>query len=110
MVIGRKSISHPRKVFISVRPASAINFGRASMSSQGRGSISATSRAAETNTKSGALLRRVALSSMFTVRPQKSSMYKSTVPLESTGMSTMRSFPIPKGMSSSKVILFGTRC
>jgi hypothetical protein len=37
-------------------------------------------------------------------------MYKSTVPLESTGMSTMRSFPIPKGMSSSKVILFGTRC
>jgi hypothetical protein len=33
-----------------------------------------------------------------------------TMPLESTRMSTMRSLPIPKGMLSSKVILFGTRC
>jgi hypothetical protein len=33
-----------------------------------------------------------------------------TMPLELTRMSTMRSLPIPKGMSSSKVILFGTRC
>ena len=110
MVIQQKSISHPRRFFISVRPASAINVDQASMSSQGRDSISATSRAAETNARSGALSRRAALSSISTVSPQKLLMYKSTVPLESAGMSTMRSLPIPKGMSSSKIILFGTRC
>jgi hypothetical protein len=54
--------------------------------------------------------RRVALleSSRSTMSPMKLSMYTSTMPLALTGMSMMRSCPIPKGMLSDRTSLGGT--
>ena len=110
IVIVRKFSSQPRMILVSERPVSAMSLFRASMSSRGKGSKGETSRDTAVRPSRGARSSLVALSvlSRSTVSPMKSSMYKSTMPLASTGMSTIKSHPIPKGVSSSRVSLGGT--
>jgi hypothetical protein len=80
------------------------------MSSRGRGLKGGTSREMVVSPRRGACSRRVPLpeSSRSTVSPMKLYMYMSTMPLVSTGMLTMRSRPISKGMSYNRTSLGGT--
>ena len=110
IVIVRKFNNQPRMILVSDSPVSAMSFFRASMSSRGRGSKGETSLATAVSPRRGARSSRVALSvpSRLTVSPMKSSMYRSTMPRASIGMSTMRSRPIPKGTSSGSTSFGGT--
>ena len=110
IVIVRKFNNQPRMILVSDRPVSAMSFFRASMSSQGKGSKGETSRDTAVRPSRGARSSLVALSVLLrsTVSPMKSSMYKSTMPLASTGLLMIKSRPILKGTSSSKVSLVGT--
>ena len=110
IVIVRKFHNQPRMTFVSVSPVSAFSLARASMSLRGRGSIGETSQETAVSPRRGACSSRVALLvlSRLIVRPMKSSIYTSTMPLASTGMSMMRSRPIPNGMSSGSTSFGGT--
>ena len=80
------------------------------MSLRGRGLKGGTLRETAVSPRRGARSRRVALSesSRSTVSPMKLLMYTPMMLLVLTGMSTMRSCPILKGMSSGRTSLGGT--
>jgi hypothetical protein len=110
IVIVQKFNNQLRMTFVLVSPVLAFSFTRASMSLRGRGSNGETSLETAVSPRRGAHSRQIALSvsSRSTVSLMKSSMYTSTVPLVSIGISTMRSRPIPNGTLSGSSSFGGT--
>jgi hypothetical protein len=85
IIIVQKFNHQPRMTFVSVSPVSAFSLAWASMSLHGRGSIGETSWETAVSPRRGAHLSRVALLVLLRliVRPMKSSIYTSTMPLAS---------------------------
>ncbi len=97
----RKLKSHPRIMFVSDNPPSAVNLSSATIFSRGIGSLGSLGRAATSIARGiGAAIRSILFEpGISIVSPIVSLMYTSAFPLGSTGMSTINSLPSAKGMS-----------
>jgi hypothetical protein len=97
---------HPKIIFSSLSLASADSLFLASISSRGLGSFGCFGHAVAwiASRPAAAHLPRLSVPGMSTVRGIMSLMYMSWVPLGFTSMSTINSFPMPKGASWSIVL------